>query len=86
MDVMDCFDVIYPDKQLMIEVDHSAGHTKFREDGLHVGSMNTKYGGKQKALRDTIMTDDCLGPGEAKMYLNGRQWSTQLIEGTRRGR
>lgn len=81
VDVMDCFDVIYPDKQLMIEVDHSAGHTKFREDGLHVGSMNTKYGGKQKILRDTVMTEGCLGPGEAKMYLNGGQWSTQFIEG-----
>jgi len=48
VDVMDCFDVLYPDLQLMVEVDHSAGHAKFREDGLHVGNMNVKYGGKQE--------------------------------------
>lgn len=28
MDVMDCIDVIAPMKQLVIEVDHSAGHAK----------------------------------------------------------
>ena len=52
MDVLDCFDVLYPDLQLMVEVDHSAGHAKFREDGLHVGNMNVKYGGKQKIMRE----------------------------------
>ena len=56
MDVMNCFDVLYPDLQLMVEVDHSAGHAKFREDGLHVGNMNVKYGGKQKIMRDTTMS------------------------------
>ena len=71
---MDCFDVLYPDLQLMVEVDHSAGHAKFREDGLHVGNMNVKYGGKQKIMRDTTMTEGCVGPGEAKMHLNSGKW------------
>ena len=53
MDVMDCFDVLYPDLQLMVEVDHSAGHAKFREDGLHVGNMNVKYGGNRR-LGETL--------------------------------
>jgi len=48
VDVMDCFDVIAPNKQLVLEVDHSAGHAKFRENGLHVGSMNVKCGGKRR--------------------------------------
>ena len=56
VDVMDCFDVLYPDLQLMVEVDHSVGHAKSREDGLHVGNMNVKYGGKQKIMRDTTMS------------------------------
>lgn len=78
---MDCFDVLYPDLQLMVEVDHSAGHAKFREDGLHVGNMNVKYGGKQKIMRDTTMTEGCVGPGEAKMHLNSGKWSTQFVQG-----
>lgn len=81
VDVMDCFDVLYPELQLIVEVDHSAGHAKFREDGLHVGHMNVKYGGKQKILRDTLMTEGCVGSGEAKMYLNDGKWSTQSVVG-----
>ena len=68
----------------MIEVDHSAGHAKYREDGLHVGNMNVRSGGTQRALRDTIMVEGCLGPGDAKMYLNRGAWSTQFIEGVTR--
>lgn len=35
VDVMDCIDVIAPTKQLVLGVDHSAGHATFREEGLH---------------------------------------------------
>ena len=66
VDVMDVLEALYPGYQLMIEVDHSAGHAKYREDGLHVGNMNVRFGGKQRALRDTIM-ERCLGPGETKV-------------------
>ena len=75
---MDCLEQIEPGKQLAIEVDHSAGHAKFLPDGLHVSNMNVNYGGKQKLVHDSEMTEGCLGPGEAKMYLNGDQWSTQF--------
>ena len=75
---MDCLEQIEPGKQLAIEVDHSAGHAKFLPDGLHVSNMNVKYGGKPKVVRDSEMTEGCLGPGEAKMYLNGDQRSTQF--------
>ena len=76
IDIMDCLEVIEPRKQLAIEVDHSAGHAKYLPDGLHVANMNVKYGGKQKVLRDSVMTEGCLGPGSAKMHLNGGEWST----------
>ncbi|CAM9669057.1 unnamed protein product, partial [Sphacelaria rigidula] len=45
VDYMDVFEVMYPEKQLMLEVDHSAGYAKYREDGLHVGHMNFDPGG-----------------------------------------
>ena len=66
VDVMDVLEALYPGYQLMIEVDHSAGHAKYGEDGLHVGNINVRFGGKQRALRDTIM-ERCLGPGETKV-------------------
>ena len=47
---------IDPTTQVVCEVDHSSGHAKQREDGLHMTNMNVKYGGKQKKLRDTVMT------------------------------
>ncbi|CAM9308723.1 unnamed protein product, partial [Sphacelaria rigidula] len=65
VDYMDVFEVMYPEKQLMLEVDHPTGHAKYREDGLHVGHMNVRYGGMQKLLRDTQLTEGCVGSGEA---------------------
>ncbi|CAN0317357.1 unnamed protein product, partial [Hapterophycus canaliculatus] len=64
-DMMDAHEVIEPHMQLVIEVDHSSGHAKQREDGLNVANMNVRYGGKQRVLRDTVMTEGCVGPSEA---------------------
>lgn len=47
IDIMDCFEVLYPAWQLVMEVDHSSGHAKYREDGLHVDNLNVKWGGKK---------------------------------------
>ncbi|CAB1112955.1 unnamed protein product [Ectocarpus sp. CCAP 1310/34] len=80
-DVMDVLEHIDPDMQIVFEVDHSSGHGKQREDGLHVSNMNVKYGGKQKVLRDSVMTEECLGPEEAKMYFANGRWSTKFSEG-----
>ncbi|CAN0187432.1 unnamed protein product [Laminaria digitata] len=81
IDVMDVLEALEPNMQIVIEVDHSAGHAKGREDGLHVSNMNVKYRGKQRVLRESIMTEGCLGPGEAKMYLANGEWSTTPSEG-----
>lgn len=40
-----------------------------RNGSLHASKMNVKYGGKQKILRASAVTERCLGLGEAKMYL-----------------
>ena len=43
--------------------------------------MNVKYGGKQRVLRDTKLTEGCVGAGEAMMHWNGREWSTVFAAG-----
>lgn len=35
-DITDCFEVVYPELQLVLEVGHSASHGKKREDRLYV--------------------------------------------------
>lgn len=81
IDVMDCLEVIEPGKQLAIEVDHSAGHAKYLPEGLHVANMNVKYGGKQKDLGDSVMTEGCLGTRAAEMYLYDDKWRSRRIPG-----
>lgn len=78
---MDVLKTIEPRKQQIIEVDHWAGHAKYRENGFHVSNMNVRYGGKQKALRDTIICNGCLGPAKANMHLNNGKLSTDFVEG-----
>ena len=78
---MDCLEVPKPSRRIAIEVNHSAGHAKYLPEGLHVANMNAKYGGEQRALRDSVMTEECLGPGNATMYLNGGKWSTNFVPG-----
>ena len=63
---MDELETLYPGKKLVIEVDHSSGNAKYLPDGLHVSNMNVRYGGKQRKLRASTMTEGCLGPREAK--------------------
>lgn len=81
VDIMDCIEEIEPGKQIAIEVDHSAGHAKYLPEGLHVANMNVKHGGKQKVPRDSVMTEGCLGPGKAEMFLSGDKWSTKKPAG-----
>lgn len=73
VDIMDCFEVLYPDWQLVMEVDHSSGHAKYREDGLHVANMNVKWGGtKGGKMRNTTVSAECLGPNDATIEWEGR--------------
>ena len=41
--------------------------------------INAKYGEKQRALRDSVMIEESLGPGNATVYLNGGKWSTNFV-------
>jgi len=53
IDIMDAFDTLYPDMQLVLEVDWSSGHAKKIPEGLYATSMNLLYGGKQDIVRAT---------------------------------
>ena len=83
VDVMDVLEALYPCYLLMIEVDHSAGHAKYRENGLHVRNMNVRFGGRQRALAAGYHYGrGVLGSvGGEDVYLNRDAWSTQFIEG-----
>ncbi|CAM9157910.1 unnamed protein product, partial [Hapterophycus canaliculatus] len=73
VDIMDCFEVLCPDWQLVMKVDHSSGHAKYREDGLHVGNTNLKWGGaKGGKMRNTTVTAACLGPNKAEVEWGGK--------------
>eukprot|EP00732_Lithocolla_globosa_P001261 Lithocolla_globosa_v1_NODE_597_length_3629_cov_4.882205.p1 type:complete len:792 gc:universal NODE_597_length_3629_cov_4.882205:2932-557(-) len=80
-DVMDAIEYLYDDKQQIIEVDWSSGHAMHKPDGLHVSNMNVSYGGKQKKLRESIVTQDCLGNSKAIMTWHGRQIDLKLQPG-----
>ena len=67
-DVLDCLEHLWPDMQFCIEVDHSSGHTKKREDGLCVVRMNKDWGGKQPEMHETTITEGCLGNQRVPNY------------------
>eukprot|EP00733_Pompholyxophrys_punicea_P000304 Pompholyxophrys_punicea_v1_NODE_71_length_3757_cov_5.265460.p4 type:complete len:148 gc:universal NODE_71_length_3757_cov_5.265460:1860-2303(+) len=56
---------------LIGEFDWSSGHSSHKVDGLHPANMNVQYGGKQKVVHDSIVTEDCLGSELAVMKFNG---------------
>ena len=53
--VMDVYECLWPDKQLLFEVDWSSGHAKMLADALHTPSMGKNFGGAQKAPRNTMV-------------------------------
>jgi hypothetical protein len=60
-DVIDCLEILYPDMQILLEVDHSSGHLKEQSNGLEVNKMGVKWGGITLAKRDTVIEEGCLG-------------------------
>lgn len=60
-DVLDMYEALYPNAQVLVEVDWSSGHSKHREDGLNVSAMSVNMGGKQLIPHASKMTADCLG-------------------------
>ena len=70
-DVLDCLEHLWPNSQFCIEVDHSSGHTKKREDGLCAVRMNKDWGGKQPEMHETEIKQGCLGDNQVPRYAVG---------------
>lgn len=56
------YKILYPDRPLLVQLDHSSGHTKYAADALYMSKINSHFGGVQRHLRPSIMTEGCLGP------------------------
>ena len=61
-DCVDCLKVLYPDYDFLFLFDHSQGHSKKRVGALQASRVNLKFGGGQPLMRDTEITEGCLGP------------------------
>ena len=81
-DFLDCFDVLYPEFQLQMEIDWSSGHAKHRPGALNASAMNVGYRGKQDRMRDTILTEECVNM-ETHSHLVG---TTQVTKQTNKQR
>ena len=68
-DVLDVYAALMPDYQVMMQVDHSAGHAAKKEGALNTNTMNAGPGGAQAHLRRSTMTAGCIGPHPAVMTL-----------------
>jgi hypothetical protein len=72
-DLIDCLQVLYPNHSILFYFDQSSGHCRKRTDGLNVICMNSDWGGMQKKMRDTTITDGCLGTFNAKLTIGDVQ-------------
>jgi hypothetical protein len=78
IDFMDVLEILYPDMQILLEVDHSSGHLKEQSDGLMVNAMGIRWGGKTVPKRDSVMEEGCLG--ENPPFVNGRQLTLGSVQ------
>ena len=77
--LLDCIEVLYPDHQIVLEVDWSQGHAKKMPQGLYVADVNLHPGGTQEkkgTMRSTNITAECLKSGE----LDGTRGGKALLE------
>ena len=67
-DVLDLYECLFTQYQIIGEYDWSSGHSKAREIALNSLTMNVKWGGKQPRMRTSEKLDEhCVGNGEAFM-------------------
>jgi len=54
--------------QAVLEVDHSSGHMKNKPDALSPSGLNTKWGGKQRKMRASVLIEGCLGQNPPNVH------------------
>lgn len=70
IDMLHCLETLYPGRQVVFELDHSAGHGKHQVDGLSTSRLNASWGRKQAKMRTgrgTLLTADDVGTGTFKI-------------------
>ena len=77
--IEDCVDVLrgvldFNQYEIRFMVDHSCGHDRQRDDGLSVCHMNRDYGGKQRMMHRSKITEDILGPHNPLLQCNEVQY------------
>ncbi len=67
--------VLYPQYDYVFLFDHSCSHDKQWEDDLNVQKLGKSYGGKQTAMRDTVISkkDGYLGSFQSKLHVGDLQ-------------
>ena len=66
---MHAMDVLDSKIQQLHQYDWSSGHARSQEGGLLIASMNFSYGGVGgKLLRDSVLTDGCVGDDDVFLY------------------
>ena len=59
--VLDCLEMLYPDKQIVLLLDQSSGHMKWPEDSLRAQNLNFHDGGNKKGIHDTTCHMEDIG-------------------------
>lgn len=74
IDIMDIYESLYNDYQIVFEVDHSKNHLKYADDALKVSKLKMKLGGKSYKMRDSyISSEECLGKGKRVLNVGDYQ-------------
>ena len=55
--VLDCMEHIYPERQLLIEVDRSSEHMKYADHALDANDLNLTWDGKQRIMHPSQIKD-----------------------------
>ena len=73
-DSYDILRVIHHHCDFVVQMDHSAGHSKRREDGLEASEVSLKWGGGKKNMRDPVVEEN--GPYGATHLVGQPQFMT----------
>ena len=55
---MDYLLYLYPQFEYQFKIDYSSGHNAKRIDGLSTYNINLGWGGKERKMRDSILSED----------------------------
>jgi len=61
-DCVDCLKYLFPDYNFVFLFDHSQGHSKKQVGSLQASCVNSQFGRAQPQMRETKITEGCLGP------------------------